>query len=85
MVRYLADRIAVMYLGRIMEIGRTDEIFDGPHHPYTEALLSAVPTVDGEPSTRISLAGEIPSPANPPFGLRVPHPLPPLHRPARAT
>ena len=67
-VRYLADRIAVMYLGRIMEIGRTDEIFDGPHHPYTEALLSAVPTVDGEPSTRISLAGEIPSPANPPSG-----------------
>ena len=49
-VRYLADRIAVMYLGRIMEIGRTDEIFDGPHHPYTEALLSAVPTVDGEPA-----------------------------------
>jgi len=67
-VRYLADRIAVMYLGRIMEIGRTDEIFDGPHHPYTEALLSAVPTVDGEPATRISLAGEIPSPANPPSG-----------------
>ncbi|HEX4982325.1 MAG TPA: ABC transporter ATP-binding protein [Ilumatobacteraceae bacterium] len=67
-VRYLADRIAVMYLGRIMEIGRTDEIFDGPHHPYTEALLSAVPTVDGSPATRISLAGEIPSPANPPSG-----------------
>jgi peptide/nickel transport system ATP-binding protein len=67
-VRYLADRIAVMYLGRIMEIGRTDEIFDGPHHPYTEALLSAVPTVDGAPATRISLAGEIPSPANPPSG-----------------
>ncbi len=67
-VRYLADRIAVMYLGRIMEIGRTEEIFDGPHHPYTEALLSAVPTVDGEPATRINLAGEIPSPANPPSG-----------------
>ena len=79
-VRYLADRIAVMYLGRIMEIGRTDEIFDGPHHPYTEALLSAVPSVDGEPATRISLAGEIPSPGEPTVGMRVPHPLSPLHR-----
>jgi peptide/nickel transport system ATP-binding protein len=67
-VRYLADRIAVMYLGRIMEIGRTEEIFEGPHHPYTEALLSAVPTVDGEPGGRISLSGEIPSPADPPSG-----------------
>jgi peptide/nickel transport system ATP-binding protein len=67
-VRYLADRIAVMYLGRIMEVGDTDEIFAGPQHPYTEALLSAVPSVDGEPSTRIRLEGEIPSPANPPSG-----------------
>ena len=47
-VRYLADRIAVMYLGRIMEVGTTDDVFNGPHHPYTEALLSAVPSVDGE-------------------------------------
>src|SRR6188508_3129234 len=45
-VRYLADRIAVMYLGRIQEIGYTDDVFNGPHHPYTEALLSAVPSVD---------------------------------------
>ena len=67
-VRYLADRIAVMYLGRIMELGTTDEIFIGPHHPYTEALLSAVPSVDGEPSDRIRIQGEIPSPANPPSG-----------------
>jgi peptide/nickel transport system ATP-binding protein len=67
-VRYLADRIAVMYLGRIMEVGDTDEIFAGPQHPYTEALLSAVPSVDGEPSTRIRLEGEIPSPADPPSG-----------------
>ena len=52
-VRYLADRIVVMYLGRIQEVGTTDQIFDGPHHPYTEALLSAVPSVDGEPSDRI--------------------------------
>ena len=67
-VRYLADRIAVMYLGRIQEVGPTDEVFNGPHHPYTEALLSAVPSVDGEPSKRIRLEGEIPSPATPPSG-----------------
>lgn len=67
-VRYLADRIAVLYLGRIMEVGDTDDVFNGPHHPYTEALLSAVPSIDGEPSTRIRLEGEIPSPANPPSG-----------------
>ena len=67
-VRYLADRIAVMYLGRIMEVGTTDDIFGGPNHPYTEALLSAVPSVDGEAKARIKLAGEIPSPANPPSG-----------------
>ncbi len=67
-VRYLADRIAVMYLGRIQEVGSTDEVFNGPHHPYTEALLSAIPSVDGEPTSRIRLAGEIPSPANPPTG-----------------
>ena len=67
-VRYLADRIAVMYLGRIMELGTTDQIFEGPHHPYTEALLSAVPSVDGEESGRIQIQGEIPSPANPPAG-----------------
>ncbi len=68
-VRYLADRIAVMYLGRIMEIGTTAQVFEeGPNHPYTEALLSAVPSVDGEVRTRIPLAGEVPSPANPPAG-----------------
>ncbi len=67
-VRYLSDRIAVMYLGRIMELGTTDQIFAGPNHPYTEALLSAVPSIDGEAKTRIPLMGEIPSPANPPSG-----------------
>jgi peptide/nickel transport system ATP-binding protein len=67
-VRYLSDRIAVMYLGRIMELGTTKQVFDGPNHPYTEALLSAVPSVDGEVKTRIPLSGEIPSPANPPAG-----------------
>ena len=67
-VRYLADRIAVMYLGRIQEIGPTDDVFNGPNHPYTEALLSAVPSVDGEIRPRIQLSGEIPTPANPPSG-----------------
>lgn len=67
-VRYLADRIIVMYLGRLQEEGTTDQIFNGPHHPYTEALLSAVPSIDGEPSERIRISGEIPSPADPPSG-----------------
>ena len=67
-VRYLADRIAVMYLGRIMEVGGSEKVFSGPNHPYTEALLSAVPNVDGEARARILLEGEIPSPANPPTG-----------------
>ncbi len=67
-VRYLADRIAVMYVGRVMELGPTDAMFEGPNHPYTEALLSAVPSVDGEAENRIPLKGEIPSPKDPPPG-----------------
>ena len=79
-VRYLADRIVVMYLGRLQEEGTTDQIFNGPHHPYTEALLSAVPSVDGEPSERIRLERRDPEPGQPAVRLRVPHPLPPVHR-----
>jgi peptide/nickel transport system ATP-binding protein len=67
-VRYLSDRIAVLYLGRLMELGPADVVFEGPHHPYTEALLSAVPTIDGGGRERIKLAGEIPSAADPPSG-----------------
>jgi peptide/nickel transport system ATP-binding protein len=67
-VRYLSDRIAVLYLGRLMELGPAEVVFDGPHHPYTEALLSAVPSLDGMPPSRIRLEGEIPSAANPPSG-----------------
>ena len=67
-VRYVSDRIAVLYLGRLMELGPSETIYDGPHHPYTEALLSAVPTIDGEPRERIKLEGDIPSAANPPAG-----------------
>ncbi len=68
-VRYLADRIVVMYLGQIMEQGTTDEIFSPPYHPYTEALLSAVPIADTSVKKRhVVLTGEIPSASNPPPG-----------------
>ena len=67
-VRYISDRIAVLYLGRLQELGPADVVFDGPHHPYTEALLSAVPTVDGGGRERIRLEGDIPSAASPPSG-----------------
>jgi peptide/nickel transport system ATP-binding protein len=66
-VRYLSDRILVLYLGRLMEFGPAEAVFNGPHHPYTEALLSAVPDADGR-TARIRLAGEIPSAARPPSG-----------------
>jgi peptide/nickel transport system ATP-binding protein len=67
-VRYLSDRIAVLYLGRLMQIGRADRVFEGPHHPYTEALLSAIPDMSGRQRHRIRLSGEIPSAINPPSG-----------------
>jgi peptide/nickel transport system ATP-binding protein len=67
-VRYLSDRILVLYLGRIMEYGSAESVFAGPNHPYTEALLSAVPSLDEVGHERIRLNGEIPSPANPPSG-----------------
>jgi peptide/nickel transport system ATP-binding protein len=67
-VRYLSDRIAVLYLGRLMELGPAATVFAVPHHPYTEALLSAVPTMEGEQRERAELEGEIPSAADPPSG-----------------
>jgi peptide/nickel transport system ATP-binding protein len=67
-VRYISDRIAVLYLGRLQELGSADVVFDWPHHPYTEALLSAVPTIDGGGRDRILLEGDIPSAASPPSG-----------------
>ncbi|WP_213450607.1 ABC transporter ATP-binding protein [Rhizomonospora bruguierae] len=73
-VRHFCDRIAVMYLGRIAEIGNRDDIYGAPRHPYTQALLSAVPdlgTVRGTPpKARIRLVGDPPSPINPPSGCR---------------
>jgi peptide/nickel transport system ATP-binding protein len=68
-VRYLADRIAVLYVGRLLEIGPAATVFDGPHHPYTEALLSSAPALDALNGTqRIRLSGDLPSPASPPSG-----------------
>jgi peptide/nickel transport system ATP-binding protein len=79
-VRYLSDRIVVLYLGRVMQSGPAESVFDGPHHPYTEALLSAVPQLDGLVADRIRLGGEIPSAASPPdgcvFHTRCPRRLP---------
>jgi peptide/nickel transport system ATP-binding protein len=67
-VRYLSDKIVVLYLGRVMEIGPAERVFSGPHHPYTEALLSAAPALEGRNTARIRLEGEIPSAVNPPSG-----------------
>lgn len=69
-IKYLADRVAVMYLGEIVEIGRCDEIFTAPKHPYTQALLSAVPQLVEEEKDRIVLSGELPSPSNLPKGCK---------------
>jgi peptide/nickel transport system ATP-binding protein len=67
-VRYISDRIAVLYLGRVQEVGDAETVFNAPHHPYTEALLSAVPTLEGGERPRIRLEGEVPSAADPPSG-----------------
>jgi peptide/nickel transport system ATP-binding protein len=71
LVRYLADRIGVMYLGQLVDVGTAEAVFEPPHHPYTEALASAIPTLDLDaPRRRIKLEGTLPSPADPPSGCR---------------
>ena len=67
-VEYLAHEVCVMYLGRIVERGTAEEVLRTPKHPYTQALLSAVPRIDGKGRERIRLEGDLPSPANPPQG-----------------
>ena len=80
MVRYLSDRVAVMYLGQIVELGERDDVFERPLHPYTQGLLSAIPIPDPKAEAkrqRIILDGDVPNPANPPQGCRF-HPRCPI-------
>jgi peptide/nickel transport system ATP-binding protein len=70
-VRHICDRIAVMYLGEVVEVALTDELFDEPKHPYTRALLSAIPEPDPSVAAdRVVLSGDVPSPVDPPSGCR---------------
>jgi len=76
-VEHLSDRVVIMYLGRIVEVARTEALFDSPNHPYTRALLAEVPRIDARRRRFAALKGEIPSPLNPPPGChfhpRCPH------------
>jgi oligopeptide/dipeptide ABC transporter ATP-binding protein len=76
-VRQVADRVAVMYLGRIVEIGETETVWASPRHPYTEALVAAIPHADGAGVLPVDLPGDVPDPANPPDGCRF-HPRCPI-------
>jgi len=72
-VRHISDRVAVMYLGKVVETGTRDEVYGSPSHPYTQALLSAAPTLDADAraaSARVVLQGEVPDPSSPPSGCR---------------
>jgi peptide/nickel transport system ATP-binding protein len=76
-VRHIADRVVIMYLGRVVETARTEELFARPNHPYTQALLANVPTLESRKKRFAPIKGEIPSPINPPSGChfhpRCPH------------
>jgi oligopeptide/dipeptide ABC transporter ATP-binding protein len=76
-VRQVADRVAVMYLGRIVEIGDTETVWGNPRHPYTEALVAAIPHADGAGLLPADLPGDVPDPASPPSGCRF-HPRCPI-------
>ena len=73
----MADRVGVMYLGRIVEIASRDELFTKPRHPYTKMLLGAIPDMSGSGKRRVQVAGEVPNPLNPPSGCTF-HPRCPL-------
>lgn len=79
-VHHVADRVGVMYLGRIVEIAARDELFNNPRHPYTRMLLSAIPDIAGHGKSRTPVAGEVPNPLNPPSGCTF-HPRCPHARP----
>ena len=84
-VRHISDRVGVMYLGQLMEEADTEKLFTAPQHPYTKALLSAIPIIDpAQRKERITLQGEIPSPANPPSGCPF-HPRCPVSKPECST
>lgn len=69
-IKYISDRVAVMYLGEIVEIASKDEFFNNHKHPYSEALLNAVPVISEEKTKKIILEGDLPSPSNPPSGCK---------------
>jgi peptide/nickel transport system ATP-binding protein len=79
-IEHVADRVVVMYLGRIVEIAPTDQMFDAPRHPYTQALLDQVPRLDAGHQSFRTIKGEIPSPLNPPAGCHF-HPRCPMAGP----
>jgi peptide/nickel transport system ATP-binding protein len=80
-VRYVSDRVMVMYLGQVVEIGTSAALFEAPAHPYTRALLSSMPSMDPDDRTEeAALAGDPPNPINPPAGCRF-HPRCPLAAP----
>lgn len=78
-VRTISDRVAVMYLGKIVEVGRTREIWETPSHPYTRALIGAIPHADGSGALPQDLPGDVPNPSNPPSGCRF-HPRCPVRQ-----
>ena len=80
-VHHIADRVGVMYLGRLAELGSADEIFTRPQHPYTRMLLDAIPDLEATGERRTPVAGEVPNPLDSSHRLRVPPPLPVGDRP----